>query len=301
MKISILMNCYNADKTLEEAVDSVLAQTCPDWELVVVENHSTDRSAGIIADYADRDSRIRVCPTPVHMPLGEAREFGIILCDGDYVCFLDTDDVWMPDKLEKQLALLQEKEEIDIVYSGCYVINERSQIKKAKRYRYEEGDLFGKNLATYQVNFQTVIFRRSVLARIDRPFFDPKLMFSPDYNLIMRILSVCKACCMDELLVKYRITAGSLTRKSVHLWGKESKYTFDQLSAKGTIEKATVAQQKSALAKIDYYNAVYAMSLGKCQKAHLLLRKHIWLDWRYALLYVASYFSGLWDILHRLK
>ncbi len=116
--ISVVMNCYNGAQYLREAVESVLAQTYPHWELVFWDNQSTDDSAEIIHSY--KDSRIQYYYAPTHTPLGPARGLAVDKAKGDWIGFLDCDDLWFPEKLEKQVALIREEKEqgreIGLVY-----------------------------------------------------------------------------------------------------------------------------------------------------------------------------------------
>jgi glycosyltransferase involved in cell wall biosynthesis len=101
--VSVIMNVRNGASTLREAVDSVMAQTFTDWELIVWDDCSTDHSAQIIAEYRDR--RVRYFLSPKDTPLGKARDNAIRQATGAWVAFLDQDDIWMPRKLEMQMAL----------------------------------------------------------------------------------------------------------------------------------------------------------------------------------------------------
>ena len=101
--ISIIMNVWNGGATLREAMDSVLAQTYRDWELIVWDDRSTDHSADIIATYSD--TRIRYILAPAETSLGRARGLAIREAKGEWLAFLDQDDIWLSRKLELQIAL----------------------------------------------------------------------------------------------------------------------------------------------------------------------------------------------------
>ena len=95
-KVSILMNCYNGEKFLKKAIESIYAQTYQNWEILFVDNQSTDRSLEVAKSF---DERLRIIPTPEFMNLGQAREFGLGHATGEYLAFLDVDDLWLPQKL----------------------------------------------------------------------------------------------------------------------------------------------------------------------------------------------------------
>ena len=104
--VSVVMPVYNARRWLHQAIDSVRAQTHEHWELLAVDDGSSDDSPDILADFAQRDSRIRVITQP-NAGVAAARNRAMADARGDYVAFLDADDWWQPDKLERQLACLR--------------------------------------------------------------------------------------------------------------------------------------------------------------------------------------------------
>lgn len=299
--VSILMNCYNSQKYLDETLQSLFNQTYPNWQLVFVDNCSTDNSKKIVDKY-EQDARVLYIQTPHHMPLGEARELGLNRCSGDFICFLDTDDVWRSDKLEKQLEFLHKDNEAMLCYSSCFYIDEKSKITGQRNLKFKYGDLFGDNLAQYEINFQTVMIRRKALNQINRPYFDPILKFSPDYNLIMRILACSSALCLNDKLVYYRRSAGSLTQKSIDLWGIEAEYTYQQLDSLGIlVSKSTSRQRQLALATIAYYKAISMMNHDNCIAAADVLKKYRYINYKFYVVYRAARFPRLWNLLHKLK
>jgi glycosyltransferase involved in cell wall biosynthesis len=106
--ISVIMNCYNSDEYLKEAIDSVLAQTNQNWEIIFWDNQSTDDSAKIFNSYCD--PRFHYFYAPMHTTLGEARNLAVEESQGGWIAFLDCDDLWFPEILEKQVAIIQEEE-----------------------------------------------------------------------------------------------------------------------------------------------------------------------------------------------
>jgi glycosyltransferase involved in cell wall biosynthesis len=116
--VSAVVTSYNARHFLGEAVDSVLAQTLRDWELLIADDGSTDGSPALAEDYARRDPRVRVLEHPDRVNRGASatRNLGAAAARGRYLAFLDGDDVWLPDKLEQQVALLEAHPEAVMVY-----------------------------------------------------------------------------------------------------------------------------------------------------------------------------------------
>lgn len=119
-EVSVIMNCYNSDKYLREAIDSVYAQTFTDWEIIFFDNASTDKSADIAKSYDDNLSYFR---NPVTTPLGMARNLAVSHARGKYIAFLDCDDIWLPQKLALQLEYYKNNPNCALVYSDSYRID----------------------------------------------------------------------------------------------------------------------------------------------------------------------------------
>lgn len=115
--VTVITPCHNAGDTIAQTIDSVLAQTYPNWEMIVVDDGSTDNSAEIIQDYALRDSRIKYFKTKkASGSPALPRNIGLDNAKGDYIAFLDADDLWLPEKLYKQLRFAEDNH-YRLVYS----------------------------------------------------------------------------------------------------------------------------------------------------------------------------------------
>ena len=149
-KVSILMNAYNAQEYLQEAIDSIYAQTFKDWEIIFIDNCSTDNTKKIAHSY---DEKLKYYSTDKNIPLGAARNFGLQFVTGEYLAFLDTDDIWMPEKLEKQLNIIND--EIAFVYSPVMQINSRGTILRDTKINKKHD--FYTLLERYDINMQSVL------------------------------------------------------------------------------------------------------------------------------------------------
>lgn len=115
--VTVIMPAYNAGRFVADAVESVIAQTFLDWEMLIVDDGSTDRTAEIIAEYERRDRRIRVVTLEPNRGLANARNEGLDRARGDFIAFIDSDDVWLPEKITRQVAAM-EQHRADISYTG---------------------------------------------------------------------------------------------------------------------------------------------------------------------------------------
>lgn len=103
--VSVVMPSYNAEKYISEAIQSVIAQTYENWELLIIDDCSTDSTANIVKQFSDVDSRITLYSNPKNMGVALTRNKGMNLANGSWIALLDSDDVWHKDKLEKQIEL----------------------------------------------------------------------------------------------------------------------------------------------------------------------------------------------------
>lgn len=122
--VSIVMPAYNAAGTIRLSVESVLAQTVSDWELIVIDDGSSDDTAEILAQMAARDRRIRFLQNERNSGASYTRNRAVALAEGEWIAFLDSDDLWHPQKLEKQLTLAAEHPDMVICYTASSFIND---------------------------------------------------------------------------------------------------------------------------------------------------------------------------------
>lgn len=104
--VSIIMPNYNGEKYIAQTIESVLAQTYPNWELIIADDCSTDNSVNIINSYAEKDSRIKLITGEKNSGAAQARNVALLQAKGKWIAFLDSDDKWLPAKLEKQIAFM---------------------------------------------------------------------------------------------------------------------------------------------------------------------------------------------------
>jgi glycosyltransferase involved in cell wall biosynthesis len=204
------MNCYNSSTYLREAIDSVYAQTYGDWEIIFWDNASTDNSAGIAKSY---DEKLRYFLAEKTVPLGHARNLAIEKARGEYIAFLDCDDMWMPEKLEKQIGFLESHNDVAMVYSDILSIDGNGNLIEnyLKNQKLHRGYIFDKLLIYNFIAILTVVLRKKVLDEVG--MFDGSYMIDEDYELFLRISESHKIDFIDSPLAKYRIHGNNLCRK----------------------------------------------------------------------------------------
>ena len=129
--VSIIMNCYNGEEYLDDSLKSIISQSYQNWELIFWDNLSEDNSKKIFEKY--KDKRFKYFKALEHTVLYKARNLAIEKANGDILAFLDTDDVWLTNKLEKQILLFKDPK-VDLVYGNCWLLNEINIFKKKKNF-----------------------------------------------------------------------------------------------------------------------------------------------------------------------
>ncbi len=158
--ISVVMPMYNSVAFVGKAIESVIAQTYPHWELLVVDDGSTDSSCDVVRAYAVRDSRVQLLinDNPVGMPYAP-RNYGIQHAKGDYIAFLDSDDMWLREKLSQQLAVFHRDQRTAVVYSDYEKIDEKGRrsariVTAPRKTNYQQmlyGNVIGNLTGIYDV------------------------------------------------------------------------------------------------------------------------------------------------------
>jgi len=222
--ISILMNCYNGEAFLHEAIKSVLNQTYKNWELIFWDNQSTDNSKAIFESY--QDNRFKYFYAPEHTDLGGARANAFKHLDGDFIAILDTDDVWLPIKLEKQVQLFSDPD-VGIVISDTLFFNESDERILYDQNFPPEGDVFRELLADYFVSLETLMLRKSVVDKLDYGF-DSDFSFIADFDLVLRTASISKLAICKEVLAKWRVHEASDSWQSSVSFSEERERWIDK-------------------------------------------------------------------------
>jgi len=124
--VSIVTPAYNSEEFISIAIDSIIAQTFTNWELIVVNDGSTDKTQSAVEEYLEKDNRIKLLKGSTSQGAGAARNRAIAEAKGDYIAFLDADDKWKPEKLEKQLRFLKEKNAA-VCFSSYELMDEKEQ------------------------------------------------------------------------------------------------------------------------------------------------------------------------------
>ena len=228
--VSIITPSYNSIKFIEETILSVLAQTYQDWEMIIVNDVSTDGSEKLIEEYVKKDSRIKLIKLSKNSGAAKARNRAIKEATGRYIAFLDSDDTWLPNKLEKQVTLMQEHN-LALTYSAYHTMDETSKYINTRNVKDEitykdmlKSNHIGNLTGMYDVEFFGKVFMENV--------------GHEDYVLWLSLLKkVGSTKGVTEPLANYRILSNSLSSNKVkvlkwqwHIYRKVEKLNLFQSS-----------------------------------------------------------------------
>lgn len=229
-KVSVIVPNYNCEKFIGETISSVIAQTYSDWELLIVDDCSTDNSAEIIKEYCDRDDRIKLFVNETNSGAAASRNYAMREATGRWIAFLDSDDLWLPDKLEKQLSFMADND-YHFSYTAYEHINEQSlplnivvsgpkKLTKRKMFRYcYPGCL-------------TVIYDSSDIGVIQIP--DAIGNGENDYAIWLKVVKSFPCYYLNEILSQYRVRDNSLSHKSKKTRLMKNHYKLFRVSEKRT-------------------------------------------------------------------
>jgi len=203
-RVSIIMPAFNREEYVAEAIDSVIAQTYEDWELIVVDDGSTDATLSIASTYADADpARIRILSQP-NRGVVAARNAGIGISRGTFVAFLDSDDTWEPGKLASQIAVYEADPNAAFVYTGFTTIEaDGSRLREVlpdPRFQGDISELLW--LVDNEILGATLLVRRSTLLAVG--MFDSRLAGAENLALRLRLAETGPVRFVDESLYNYR-------------------------------------------------------------------------------------------------
>lgn len=226
--VSVIIPAYNAQRFIAETLESVLNQTHRNLEVLVVDDGSNDGQETIVADFVQRDKRVKYIYQP-NAGVSTARNKGFKASTGEFVAFLDADDVWLPLNLETKIKRLQ-RGDVGLVHSDAIVIDEHSRDTPVILRGMEGNVLDGLLLwdGTQIPGPSSTLIARSTLEAVG--LFDESLSTSADMELFVRIASHCRVARIDDVTWKYRIHSNNM-HKNISLMEKDVLNLYDKARA----------------------------------------------------------------------
>jgi glycosyltransferase involved in cell wall biosynthesis len=203
--ISVIVPVYNGEKTIRETLNSLFKQTFTDFEVLVINDGSQDATLEIVSSI--KDPRLKVF-SYLNAGPSASRNRGVALASGEYISFLDADDLWTPDKLEAQLKALQAHPEAALAYSWTDFINESNQFLRRGSYINVTGDVYKQLLLTnFLENGSNALIRQHALAEVGE--FDESMTHGEDWDMWLRLAAHYPFVAVPSPQILYRVYATS--------------------------------------------------------------------------------------------
>ncbi|MDJ0616311.1 MAG: glycosyltransferase [Calothrix sp. MO_192.B10] len=207
--ISVIIPAYNAENTIKETITSVLKQTFTNWELIIIDDGSTDSTLDISSSFTD--SRIKIFSYP-HAGGNVSRNRGFQHTVGSFISFLDADDLWTPDKLESQFKALQANPQASVAYSWTDYIDENNSFLVSGTHITRNGDVYESLLINnFLENGSNPLIRREALIKLDG--FDESLSAGQDWDMWLRLAANYHFVAVSSVQILYRVSSHSVSSK----------------------------------------------------------------------------------------
>lgn len=288
--VSVIMNCYNSDQYLKEAVDCVFAQTYNNWEIIFWDNASTDNSAKIAKSYTDK--RMRYFQSELTVPLGVARNLAIEKSSGKFIAFLDCDDLWMPEKLALQVDLFK-NEKVGLVYSDVVnFINGKTLSRLFEHASPIHGNVFRELLQHYILPMSSVVIRKEIISEIGG-LFDNRFHVLEDKDFFLRIAKISELDFVPQALSKWRVRADSESHKQFDRFSKENVLLLRKFAELWPgFESDYSSEIQKVTEKVSFQEAVECWKQGEYKQARALLKgkSH---KRKFKLFYIVTFFPSV--------
>ena len=228
-KISVIVNCHNGEKYLANCIKSIINQTYDNFEVILFDNCSSDKSKKITNNF--KDDRIKYYRSEIKVPLYKARNDAIRKTTGDFVAFLDVDDWWDKNYLTSRKELF-EKNDYDFFYNNAFIFFERSKTFKIyKNYNLPSGKIYNFLAKDYFVIISGLIIRKKIFDKIGN--FDPNLNIIGDFDFVMRSSKFFNYHALNEPLIFYRVHKNNFSKLNSEMLFKEFSKWFEQQNQSG--------------------------------------------------------------------
>ncbi len=260
-QISVITITYNRSQYLKEAIESVLEQSFRDFELLIIDDASTDNTAELVKEYLNRDSRVKYFRNERNLGIGKSRNIGLQKAAGKYIAVLDSDDVWHDfDKLKKQYNFLEQNLDSDyvLVGGGVVVISEKGDEIERYLEPFADKEIRQHILLENPFAHSAVLFLKEAALRVGG--YDENLKIGEDYDLWLKIGKEKKFINLADYLIKYRLHSGNVCGFVSYEGAKLAKqiiqrYKNDYPNYKKALFKAYLRIIRAFFRKRDYNKA----------------------------------------------
>lgn len=285
--VSIIIPTYNRANLLPRAIESVVKQTYPSWELLIIDDGSTDKTEDVLQKYLSSKIRYIKCP---HSGLPAiARNVGIREAEGEWIAFLDSDDMWLTEKLEKQMQVIRNKQGVSLVCTNVYREIGETGSERMEEYisspDREAGIYFEKLLVQNFVVTSTVLVRRDCLLEMGGFSQSPDFLVGEDYDLWLRLSMSYKIEYLSQPLAIYRDIPEEAIRSSQSKLGYwkgilEIYCNLRKIRAQQGLQASRVLQDRIFSTRMELYKIYFKWESPFWSLLRSFLRLISSLSWR---------------------
>jgi glycosyltransferase involved in cell wall biosynthesis len=212
VRVSVVIPAYNAENFIAEAIDSILGQTFQDFEIIVIDDASTDNTWKIIEQYGKKDKRLRIYKNSSNKGIGANRTRGIELSRGEYICWQDADDISLPRRLQLQVDYLETHPKVGVVGGFIEFFDDKTN-GPVRRYE-ETDDRLRRSIFRYNPVAQPAsMFRKECFDKVG--YYHKDYTVTEDLEMLFRVGASYEFANVQELVLRYRQLASSLTRANL--------------------------------------------------------------------------------------
>lgn len=296
-EISVIMSVYNGERFLANSIESVLNQTFTNFEFLIIDDCSTDKSAEIIRQYSTTDNRIKYLKNKQNIGLTKSLNKALQIAQGKYIARMDADDISLPERFRKQYNFLEKNQNTFLIGGWAIKIDEKAIETDVMKTRTSFNQL--KKWLPKMNSFihSTIMFRHE-----KNIFYREKFVYAQDYDFYLNLLSQNKMLCnLPEILIKYRETSDSisiknklpqylLTQKAKVFFAERKKNGYDSYAHFNYTEYLTKSSEaERAKLEIQIYNHLHSFEKTEIRKKTELYLKTYGLANKFFLYYIVSF------------
>lgn len=259
--VSVILPVFNGENLISGAIKSVINQAYDNLELIIIDDNSTDNTKKVATSFKDKDNRIQIISNSCQSGNPAiVRNLGINAARGEFVAFIDHDDIWFKNKLARQVQAMEENPEISLIHSAFFIVQD-----KFPKYRfdllnspYQIGYCLNDLTKNNSITTSSVLLRKSILHAVGVFSELDKFRYAEDYELWLRIVKENKIAYLSEIHGLYRSRAGSFSKnEQVEISASYAKYVHNPLTFHDIEQSKFISRIKRKL--VYYPHALYCL------------------------------------------
>ncbi len=295
MKVSIIIPTFNRVQIIPETINAILNQTFNDFELIIIDNCSKDKTEEIIQNYIKKDTRIKYFKHPNNGVVAVNRNFGIQKATGEFFAFCDDDDLWMATKLERQIQEFQKDLHLGLICTNGMKFNQQGDLGLLNPQEKEQLLSFSSLMFSNKIISSSTVIRRRVIEDVG-VFDEDSILFTvEDYDLWLRIAIKYRIKYLTQPLIKYRVHSTQATNNILNPFTLFRYHKLKIIYNKYTSSHASLVEsaKRYFLTKIKITKIIHALEQKQIKRRDLLKERSIKFTEKLQLVFFSFQFSQI--------